>query len=48
MVSFLKPKYDPTNTRGVDTPNHSNVNASREVKGACHEMKFISLPSTAT
>jgi len=34
MVSFLKAKYDPTNTSGVDTPNHRIVSSSSVVNGA--------------
>ena len=33
MVSFLKPKYDPTNTRGVLTPIHSRSSSARVPTG---------------
>ena len=37
MVSFLNPKYEPTKTSGVLTPNHSRMSASRVVMGVAVE-----------
>ena len=38
LTLFLKPKYDPTNTSGTDTPNHIARRATSVVKGIAAEL----------